>query len=237
MSRGPAAILVDAAGNVVGIVDISGTKYLQTEVKRLVDAVPIGDNRIGRVKLTDDTSVLVIPVDGGTLAAGVGVPVMGRDSTDLARFLMTDGEGRLAVSPKPPTAPPGTTPFTLAVNEAELEVGTGGDVASPHDTLGAIIGNGLSLKIQVVTAGSEGDSSENGSVVEVYWRTSGPTDHLVERIYILGETVTVTLPEIDRARDGTLFTGDGVDTRIVVRRRRLSNAAQEVDFVIRGYTE
>lgn len=49
MSRGPAAILVNEAGDVVGVVDIGGTKYLQAEVKRLVDALPAGTNILGLI--------------------------------------------------------------------------------------------------------------------------------------------------------------------------------------------
>ena len=49
MSRGPALVLVDSAGNEVGVIDISGTKYLQAEVKRLVDALPSGTNIVGLV--------------------------------------------------------------------------------------------------------------------------------------------------------------------------------------------
>ena len=49
MAKSPAALLIDSAGNFVGIIDIGGTKYLQAEVKRLVDALPAGTNILGKI--------------------------------------------------------------------------------------------------------------------------------------------------------------------------------------------
>lgn len=188
--------------------------------------------------LVDVDGNVIVYAPGDNIAAGDAIGVVGRTVQNIARWLKVDDEGRLSVTPQPPVPPPGTTPFQVAVSEAQLDVGSGGQVASPHTTLGPIIGSGVSLTLQTINAGTEGDSSENGSVVEIYWREGGgPTDHLIERIYIMGETVQITLPDVTEARDGTAFTGDGSTTRIVVVRRRLSVAALEVDFVVRGFTE
>ena len=43
-----------------------------------------------------------------------------------------------------------------------MNVGSGGDVSSPHATLGPIVASGKTLHILSIEAGTEGDSSENG---------------------------------------------------------------------------
>jgi hypothetical protein len=191
-------------------------------------------------------AVILYDAAGNPLAVenGVAIPantkgllVHGKDSTGFARSIETQTDGKLVVATTLPQSPPGTTPFTFAVVEGELEVGPSGDVASPHDSLGPIITSGHTLTIQFVTAGTVGDPSEAGSKVSVYWQTSGPTNHLIERIYITGQTVTVQLPSASEARDGTAMVGDGTNTRLMVRRERVSTTAQEIDFVVRGYTE
>lgn len=206
-------------------------------IKKITDALPVGDNIIGRVKLSDGTYLLLLRADGDTWDTQPGVPIVARDKTDIVHPLLSETDGSLIVAAKPPSAPPGTTALTLAVNESELEVGAGGDVASPHTTNGSIITNGGKVYLQTIEVGTEGDSSENGSVVEVYWQTSGPTNHLIGRYYIMGATVQVILPDVHYARDGEEMTGNGSDKRLVVIRRRLSLAALEIDFVVRGYIE
>lgn len=221
-------------------------------VKKITDQLPAGSNEIGAVAqgtkgaaangwpiVVYDASgnPLALALNAGSLASARGIPVMGKDNADAAQFLRVDGSGRLAVTPSPPTAPPGTTEFSFVVSESELNVGSGGDVSSPHTTVGSIIANGINLFLQSIEVGTEGDSSENGSVIEVFWRTSGPTDHLISRLFVAGQSIQVALPNTNSTRDGTAMTGDGVDTRLVVVRRRLSTAALEIDFVIRGFTE
>ncbi|MHA2429055.1 MAG: hypothetical protein ACXADB_13630, partial [Candidatus Hermodarchaeia archaeon] len=139
------------------------------------------------------------------------------------------------VATKPPSAPPGTTEFVLAQDDANLEVGP-----SPiyHETESSVIGSGDDLFLQTIAAGAAGDPSERGSKVEIYWREgSTPTDHLVERIYLMGSTVLITLPNTHYTRDETQMTGNGTNTKLVIRRERLSTAAQEIDTVVRGYTQ
>jgi len=176
--------------------------------------------------------------DGNSTVSASGIGVLGKTENDLFRFLQVEDTGKLVVASTPPAPPAGTTEFVLAVDESQLNVGAGGDVSSPHTTLGSVIASGVTLALQLITVGSEGDPSESGSKVEVYWREGvGPTDHLVERLYVTGETVTLSVPSITKARDGTIMTGNGVNTRLVAVRTRQSTAAEEVDFVIRGYTE
>jgi hypothetical protein len=72
----------------------------------------------------------------------------------------------------------------------------------------------------------------------VYWREgAGPTDHLISRIYLTGQTVNLVLPNVHETRDGTSMTGNGTNTYIVIRRERLSTSAQEIDAEVRGFTE
>lgn len=214
------------------IVDDGGIKRLRVDAK-----LGTGDENAGRIKITDGTDVLDILTESVATAGLNGLMPLAKTAQALSTFLLAQPDGALVTANKPPSAPPGTTDYQAVVDEAELEVGTGGDVASPHTTLGPIVPNGETLTLQSVEVGTEGDSSENGSVVEVYWREGvGPTDHLVGRYYVMGETVQVVLPDVESARDGTVFTGDGSTTRIIVVRRRLSVAALEIDFVIRGYT-
>jgi len=147
-----------------------------------------------------------------------------------------ESDGSVKVAARPPVPPPGTTEFVLSQDEAELVVGP---VPSYEETVSAAIPENYTLHLQIITAGAGGDPSEKGSKVEVYWREGvSPTDHLVERLYLIGASVSVILPNVTKARDGTVMTGDaGGTTKVVIRRERLSTSASEIDAVVRGYTE
>jgi hypothetical protein len=77
-------------------------------VKKIVDALPTGDNRIGRLKITDDTNVLGVDAQNhayvaGKSAAGVApssnpISVSGVDGGGLKRALLTDNTGKLLVT-------------------------------------------------------------------------------------------------------------------------------------------
>lgn len=232
MSDSPVSILFDEHGTVLATVSGSEGVLLKTET-----VLASGTSAIGSVYVWDGTDILDILAEADTTTGLKGLLPVAKTAQDLSTFLLAQPDGALIVANKPPSAPPGTTEYQASVDEAELDVGQGGDVASPHTSLGPIVPNGETLTLQSVEVGTEGDSSENGSVIEVYWREGvGPTDHIVGRYYVMGETVQVVLPDVSEARDGTPFTGDGSTTRIVVVRRRLSVAALEIDFVIRGYT-
>jgi hypothetical protein len=179
-----------------------------------------------------------------TTTSGVAVPagksgiqVHAQDQTGLARYLeviedeTAPGLFRLAISGKvslqvsPP--PEGGTKITyfadnpLAVSQA----------ISPHDT-SFVIPSGTLLVIQQIIAGCQGDSSADGSKTEVIFDDG--TEHLIDRIYIMGTTQFGNYPDTSEARDGTVLSGNGTNT-IVLRRTRLSNSSQEVDLVVRGY--
>lgn len=260
MSDSPVALLYDAAGNPVAVKDgdtitpasqpvlpvagVEGTTartlHLTTQggVARLaVDAtISDGAGAGNRVKVWDGTDILDILAEAVSTTGLKGLLPLARTAQNLSTFLLAQPDGSLVVASKPPQAPPGTTAWQVAVVEADLHIGSGGAVASPHTTLGSLIPTGKTLTLQSVEVGTEGDSSESGSAVEVYWRVGSPAvDHLIGRYYIAGQTVQVVLPDVRAARDGTAFAGDSTTTRIVVVRRRLSVAAMEVDFVVRGY--
>jgi hypothetical protein len=171
---------------------------------------------------------------------GVAIPadtpafiLAGRDSTDLSRDVLVEEDGTVRVASQPPSAPPGTTEFVLAILEVNLEIGAPPDY---HDTVSAVLGNGIELYLQLFTAGAAGDPSERGSRVDLIWREgAGPTDHVIERSYVSGQSVTVVLPDVNQSRDGVALTGNGSDTKLVIRRYRLSKANAEVDAIVRGY--
>jgi hypothetical protein len=207
-------------------------------IKRITDALPVGDNIIGRAKITDGTDVLDIAGEAVATSGLKGILPLGKDSEGNSVFHLAEADGTQVVAAKPPVAPPGTTPFVFAVDEAELEVGSGGDVASPHTSIGTIIGSGVNLFLQSVEVGTEGDPAEAGAKIEVFWREGGgPTDHLIKRYYIAGDTKAFIEPNINESRDTTQMTGNGTNTRLIVVRTRLSNAGQEVDFDIRGFAD
>jgi len=184
----------------------------------------------------DGSGSISVPASGDSTASKRGIGILGRTAANLFRFLLVQNGGELVVASSPPAPPPGTTEFVFAISESEIDVGSGGQVASPHTSIGAVIANGVNLFIQSISAGQEGDPAESGSVVEIFWREgAGPTDHLIARIFV-GPTVSFLYPNTNKTRDGTQMTGNGTNTRLVVKRTRLSTAALQVDFDVRGYT-
>jgi hypothetical protein len=189
------------------------------------------------VALFDGVNEIALAVaDGVTLPANTrGLIFASVDNAGAVHFVHSDSAGNLRVASQPPQPPAGTTEFVLAVSEGDLEIS-----APPayHETESTAIGSSVELYLQSFTAGAGGDPSERGSRIDVLWREgAGPTDHVIERVYISGQSVTITLPDVHKARDGTTMIGDGSTTKLVIRRYRLSNAVQEVDAIVRGYTE
>ena len=194
--------------------------------------------------MTESRAVILYDVNSKPLAIvdGVAIPadtpsliISGRDAEDYAHNLVTDGVGVLKVSNQPPLPPAGATAFTLAVDEGDLEIS-----APPayQEEESAFIGNGLNLFLQTFFSGAACDPNERGSRVDLLWREGGgPTDHIISRMYIAGQSLSFTLPDVNAARDGTQMTGDGTTTKLVIRRYRLSNPASEVDVEVRGYTQ
>jgi hypothetical protein len=173
--------------------------------------------------------------DGSDVSSAQSILIAGKDAEDKSRIIFTEGNGVLRVASVPPSPPPGTTEFVLAPDNGDLEVGP---TPTYHEKESSVIGNGTDLVLQFIAAGAEGDPSERGSKVEIFWREgAGPTDHLVERMYLTGATVALSLPDTRKTRDGTTMTGNGSNTKLVIKRTRMSTSAQEVDCVVRGYTE
>lgn len=204
-------------------------------IKRIVDALPSGTNRIGAARLVDANDLRLDMASETTLPANArGVMVMGHDDADAAQFLDVrldplGGQRRLQIEGKvsltAPTPPPDTTPVAITFSGA-LSI-------SSNQTDNYVIANGKRFVVQQIVGGCEGDTSERGSAIEVYY-FDGTTQHLIERLYLNGFTTEV-YPNTERARDGTATDGNGTTKTIRVIRRRLSGSAQEVDFVVRGY--
>lgn len=204
-------------------------------IKKIVDALPAGDNVIGRAKLTDGTNVLVVesggqgrvlpyaPDRGGTVRA-MNLVQDDLEST-LYRLAVT---GKVSITVPPP--PPGGTKVTITADNPLIV----SQAISPHLTEWTIP-DGKTLYIQQIIAGCQGDPSADGSKVEVYYY-NGTTQHLIDRIYILGQTQFGNYPDTNMARDGTTFVGVGTARKIRIYRYRMSNSSQEIDSVIRGYT-
>jgi hypothetical protein len=228
-------------------------------VKKITDALPVGDNILGRMKLTDGTDVAAISTGGQVhfvmyddvnnvalaVAEAVAVPAntrgvlsMAEDQTGFGRRLMTiedattadlhrlaiDGKVSIQISPPPPGG------AKIAIS-ADNPLGIS-NVTSPHITTW-VIPDGKTLVIQQIIAGCQGDPSADGSKVEVYYDNG--TLHLIDRIYIMGETQFGNYPDTDTSRDDTALVGNGTHS-VKIYRYRLSNSTQEIDAVLRGYT-
>ena len=207
-------------------------------VKKITDALPVGDNRLGKVKLVDANDVALDLARDTTIPANTrGLMVMGEDASGKAQaadirkdtvdnIRRLQIEGRVSVTA--PVAPPSTTAVSIA-SDSPLSI-------TSDSTTNYVITNAKTFYLQQVVAGSEGDTSERGSVVEVLYY-DGSTEHIIERVYLNGFTTSISLNNINKSRDGTTMTGDGSTKQIRVRRRRLSGSSQEVDAVVRGYEQ
>jgi hypothetical protein len=195
--------------------------------------------------------VLLYDADGNELAVqdGVAVPastpalmVAAVDQSGNSRYLeliedsIEAGLYRLVVSGKmtlsiPPPPPGGTKVQISADNPLEISQAT-----SPYLTEWEIP-NGQTLFIQQALAGCQGDPSADGSKAEIYY-WDGTTEHLVDRIYVVGQTQFGNYPDTDEARDGTALVGmpTAGEGTIRIYRSRLSNSSQEIDAVLRGFT-
>jgi hypothetical protein len=199
------------------------------------EAMPAGTARLGAVRIVDHNDVALDLARNTTVPAGSrGLLMVGEDGTGKAqaadvRVDALDGVRRLqiagSITLSPPAAPPATTAVTITFSGA-LAIST-------DQTDNYVITNAKRFVVQQIVCGSEGDSTEKGSCIEVSY-FNGTTALLLERVYINGFTTEV-YPQTDKSRNGTLCDGNGTTKTIRVVRRRLSGASQEVDFVVRGY--
>lgn len=157
----------------------------------------------------------IIPADPS------GNPVdVGYDPTTGRYLLAISGTVALGVTP----IPSGATPVSLA-NDTPL------DMSGTNQTT-YVITNGKTFYLQQIVAGSQGDPTENGSRVELFFYNG--TEHLIARIYLTGFTTFITYPQLNKTRDGVAVTGNGTNY-LILRRTRLSGGNQEVDAIIYGY--
>jgi len=181
-------------------------------IKKITDALPAGSNVLGAFRLSDGTNDVTVVLDG------------------------VDGKYRLnivgKVSVVAPVPPPATTPVDI-IADTPLVMGA---AQSPDDTEHVIPAD-KTFTLQSVTAGAEGDPSEGGSRIDVIYVDNASVEHLVAREYITGFTATI-VPDTSKARDGTAMVGNvSGNTKVIVRRIRLSGGSVEVDAVARGYED
>lgn len=143
---------------------------------------------------------------------------------------MSNLAGQVVV-PYPPACPPGATEINLyADNPLELSNAT-----SPHNTE-RVIADGKTFKLQRVIIGAGHDPSEKGSEVELIYY-DGSTEHVVTRYFVDNTTYVIQYADSTKSRDGTSMVGNGSTKKFIVRRTRLSSAAQLVDVHVQGYEE
>lgn len=135
--------------------------------------------------------------------------------------------GTMAVTTPP--APPATTPITISADDPINVSGS----TSPAIT-DFVIPDTKTFTVTQVVAGAEGDSNDKGSKVELYYVDSSSVEHLISRLYLIGDS-RESFPNTAITRDNTEMIGDGVNTKIRIKRIRLGNASLEIDALIRGY--
>jgi len=184
-------------------------------IKKITDELPAGTQEVGKVAQ-------------GTKGVGTNAwPVQLYDSAGNPATITNDaGVYRVEISGKVQTVgaipPPATDPVRINA-DTPLSTGT-------HDTT-FTIPSGDTFYLQSITAGNEDPTK--GAVFEVIYDDG--TEHLVERVYTNGQTITIGFPDLDSARDGTIMVGTGTDT-IIVRREKYSGSNIAMDAEVRGYT-
>lgn len=209
------------------------TRASQTTVAAIQTLLTSIKDTDGIKKITDGVQLNAGTAEIGKVAQGTkaadadGWPVVIRDTSGNAVTITDDAgvyrlqiEGKVQVTGATP--PPATTP--VQINAATpLSVGS-------NDTT-FTIPNGETFFLQEITAGNEDPTK--GAVVEVIFDDG--TEHLVARIYINGQTISIGYTDLEEARDGTALDGNGTNT-IIVRRAKFSGSNIAIDAVVRGYT-
>lgn len=224
-----------AADTKLGTIDSVLDSIKDTDgIKKITDALPAGTNRIGAVRPVDINDVALDVADNTTIPANTrGFLPMGEDETGKARRItaIDDGgvvrlamTGTVTIQPAPP--PEGGTPVQIAA-DSPLDV-------SSSETTDYTITNGKTFYLQQISAGAEGDPTEKGSKITVQYY-DGSTYHVLLRIYIMGESITTTYPDVMETRDGTDMDGDGSTKYIRVTRENFGGSSKEIDCVLYGY--
>jgi hypothetical protein len=229
-----------AADTKLGTIDATLDSIKDTDgIKKITDQLPAGTNRIGAVRAVDSLDVALDVARDTNIPAGTRALLLAGQTDEATPQALTptvtldnNNRHRLAiegpVTLTPPESPPASTPIRIAITSATP------DLATTDDTV-HVIANGDTFTLTYFITGSEGDGSERGSKVEV-WFWDGTTEHLVARSYVTGATAPPQAPNTSVARDGTSMVGDGT-AEIRVRRTRLSGQVQEVDFDVFGYEQ
>lgn len=190
------------------------------------------------VTLYDADGCLILVKDGAAMSdeENRAMLIAGHDhQNEQIRFTEmihdpTDNVWRLAVVGKVqqviPPPPPGIERVTVAADNPLSITGI-------HDTE-YIITTGKTFYLQHIAVGAEGDPTEKGSKIEVYFKENS-TEHIVERVYVTGFTQYGIYPDTSTARDSTTMLGDGTSKLIIRRSRMGASSAQEIDVVLRGY--
>jgi len=194
----------------------------------------------GRQEVVGGAADGAVPAGNPVLAAGwdgTNVEILRTNSDGRLEPVLVDSSGneitvtqegavyRLEVTGKVSVVgalpPPATTAFAIF---ADTPLTTGN-----HDTTWTIP-SGEAAHIQSVQAGNEDPTK--GAVVEIIFDDG--TEHLVERVYINGQTITISFGDVMEARDGTDLIGNG-SNELIVRRTKYSGTNIAIDAVLRGY--
>ena len=171
-----------------------------------------------------------ILLHGKTLAGVASVPSVILDGDDSKWRVAI--EGKVSVSPPEPPLTSGGRILVYADNPVIVP----GNQA--RDTV-FVIDDTKRLFIQQVIVGAEGDPTESGSTIRLYYSPDGgTTELLIQKFYVGGQSYTITFPNLDETRDGTPI--DGVATgqgQLIVRRERQGGGNQEIDATVICYED
>lgn len=231
---GQVKLVNDGGTQIADITDDSGTARLEVFAKIAAggasqDVHPVDANGVDLDVVIDSAmpantrALLIAGVDEGDI---VRIPsILVDDEDDLRRLAI---QGKISISA--PTPPAAATPVSIAADTPLDVTGT--------ETTDFEITTGETFTIQQITAGAEGDPTEKGAVIRVSYLDSGGTSHIIEQIYLTGQTVQI-FPDTSEARDGTAlvgFAGAGNGT-IRIEREQFGGGTRELDVVLRGFEQ
>lgn len=187
-------------------------------IKKITDELPAGTQEIGAVRQgTKAANTAAWPIKI-TNAGGDKVATLTNDAGIIRQEIV----GKVSVVGA--TAPPSTTAQEIFA-DIPLVVGT-------HDTT-FTIPDGETFHLQNITAGNEDPSK--GAVIEVIFDNG--SEHVIERVYTNGSTVSISFNDVATARDGIALLGNGAGTSdIIVRRIKYAGTDIAIDAIVTGYT-
>lgn len=188
-------------------------------IKKITDALPTGDNRIGRVKITDDTNIAGVDAQNHLYVAGksaVGVvpvsnpvSISGVDGGGLKRVLLTDTAGRVQenISQWLGSIAPSVGQKTAADSLPVVLASDQNQVANAA-TVTSVAGSASSVTLLAANAARISASISNDSTATLYAKfgatasTSSFTVKIPANVYY----------EVPVGRDGKMYNGriDGI---------------------------